>query len=388
MPTPTSLPPLTELLDRTGDLRKQFTDWMDTPQWSNRKRAYIREREIVIDDEFLLSVVLEEFVRDWRSGRGQSATSQFLAAHPALDDLDRELVSTWTDARLGVFEITGRHGDGLHTRNLVDDLDYPLYSNLGPSGLQGFPENGFLWSMVAPVHPATAEWMLIGSTCAYPRKDAKLAAEIAMQLLMAAPHTLARNSDLWERSWQMQREDRERFIAEVGGPVTILPAEDAAALLEHLTLQSPEGAELPMTAKQRRQHRRSAAQMRASSLEAFGDSEAVALVYDETEGLWMNPNIGDLIDFYETPAALKRAPARRELVEWLEGDIPLLLLDHLAEVYPDTVDEVWRLGLKQPTFSWSSDGERFLARHRTARPAPPVPQRLATGPRLSELLRG
>lgn len=117
MPTPTPLPPLTRLLDRTGDLRKQFADWMDTPQWLSRKRAYIREREVVIDDELVLSVVLEEFVRDWRSGRGQSASSQFLATHPGLDDLDRALVSTWTDARLGVFEITGRHGEGLRTRN-------------------------------------------------------------------------------------------------------------------------------------------------------------------------------------------------------------------------------------------------------------------------------
>jgi hypothetical protein len=55
-----------------------------------------------------------------------------VANRPDLPEHERKLVLGWRDVVEGIFEVHGRDGDAFVTENLVDELTYRVYSNMGP----------------------------------------------------------------------------------------------------------------------------------------------------------------------------------------------------------------------------------------------------------------
>ena len=51
-------------------------------------------------------------------------------------DLDREMLLGWRDPVEGIFEIRSRDRDAIVLLNLIDDLEYRTYSNMGPAALR------------------------------------------------------------------------------------------------------------------------------------------------------------------------------------------------------------------------------------------------------------
>ena len=64
---------------------------------------------------------------------------QFLAGRPDLTAADREMLRGWRDPVEGIFEIHRKHRDSLVLLNLLDDLEYRVYSNMGPALSAGCP---------------------------------------------------------------------------------------------------------------------------------------------------------------------------------------------------------------------------------------------------------
>ena len=59
----------------------------------------------------------------------------FISAHPELAEADRQMLPGWRDVVEGVFEIRERDGEAIIAVNLIDELTYRVYSNVGPVAL-------------------------------------------------------------------------------------------------------------------------------------------------------------------------------------------------------------------------------------------------------------
>ena len=64
---------------------------------------------------------------------GKTVLEQFLASWPDLSAADRDLLRGWRDPVDRIFVIRGRDADSLILLNLVDDLEYRTYANMGPA---------------------------------------------------------------------------------------------------------------------------------------------------------------------------------------------------------------------------------------------------------------
>lgn len=53
----------------------------------------------------------------------------------------------------GIFEIRGHEGDAVILLNLIDDLEYRTYSNMGQVFLRRLPKSGFLHARLVPLSP-------------------------------------------------------------------------------------------------------------------------------------------------------------------------------------------------------------------------------------------
>ena len=113
---------------------------------------------------------------------------QFLASWPDLSAADREILRGWRDPVDGIFEIRGRDGDSLILLNLVDDLEYRTYSNMGPAAFRPLPKHGFVCARLVPIGPVPDAWLVSGSMRAYRKSDAAQVAQAALELRPGCPN--------------------------------------------------------------------------------------------------------------------------------------------------------------------------------------------------------
>ena len=84
---------------------------------------------------------------------GRTVVDRFVASRPDLDAADREMLLGWRDPVEGFFEILGQDGDAIVLLNLIDDLTYLTYANMGPASLRRLPKGGFVYVRLVPVSP-------------------------------------------------------------------------------------------------------------------------------------------------------------------------------------------------------------------------------------------
>jgi hypothetical protein len=75
---------------------------------------------------------------------GGTVVDRFVASRPNLDAADREMVLGWRDPVEGIFEIRRKDRDAIILLNLIDDLEYRTYSNMGPAVFRPLPRGGFV----------------------------------------------------------------------------------------------------------------------------------------------------------------------------------------------------------------------------------------------------
>jgi hypothetical protein len=79
----------------------------------------------------------------YRLPDGQTVVDRFVASRPDLTAADREMLLGWRDPVEGIFEIRGQDGDAIILLNLLDDLKYRTYSNMGRAAFRSLPRAGF-----------------------------------------------------------------------------------------------------------------------------------------------------------------------------------------------------------------------------------------------------
>jgi hypothetical protein len=128
-------PSLARLIGRSAELKRALVDFALSPRMERHLERFMVEgagpQEVLIEDEAIDAI--DRFALLYRLPNGKTVLDQFLASWPDLSAADREMLRDWRDPVDGIFEIRGRDSDSLILLNLVDDLAYRAYSNMGPA---------------------------------------------------------------------------------------------------------------------------------------------------------------------------------------------------------------------------------------------------------------
>jgi hypothetical protein len=315
---------------------------------------------------------------------------RFVASRPDLTAADREMLLGWRDPVEGIFEILRKDGDAVILLNLVDDLEYRTYSNLGRAAFRPLPRGGFVHGRLVPIRPVPGAWLVSGSMSAYRKSGAAQVAQAAMKLATRRPELVFRNPEKIEQGWQQMRQDRAEFVEFFGGDEFVLPPGEVEERLNAYYRHHQEAAIARRPGRFRDRHVPGLDAPLFTLPPELADFDTVGVIFDEVDGLNFYPDYGMLRDLFGDPAFA----ADKEYADVLRGYLrsetiaPLPLL-RLAAAHPDTVDAVFKKILRKPNFTWAEHGEALLRRRKAwyyeHEPRPGVS---VIGARLAELALG
>ncbi|WP_236652132.1 hypothetical protein [Streptacidiphilus neutrinimicus] len=334
--------------------------------------------------------IIDNFILRYRLPDGSTVVDKFVAGRRDLAESDRQILLGWRDPVEGIFEIRRKDGEAVVLLNLVDDLEYRTYSNVGRAAFRGVTKGDFLLATLVPVHSVDGVWLVSGALSSYPKSSATEVARAALELATSHPALAFRNPEKIERGWESMREDRAAFIEFCGSDELVLPPADAEDQLNayYRHRQETTVAQLPERARSRR--------LPGLDLPFFelpqelADSDTVGVIYDEIDGLNFYTDYGMLQDLFADPALAGRRPHQDLLRTYLRAEsISPLPIRRLAAAHPETADAVFRKLLRKPSFTWPEHGEELLRRRKPwyyeQEPRPGVS---VIGERLSELIAG
>jgi hypothetical protein len=378
---------LTRLIERSAELKRDLVDFACSPRLKRSLAAAMAEAGLEELEEADAIGVIDRFALQYRMRDGKTVVDRFVASRPDLDDTDREMLLGWRDPVEGFFEIRGQDGDAIVLLNLVDDLTYLTYSNMGPASFRELPKHGFVHARLVPVSPVPGTWLISGMMTTYDKSAAGTIAQVAMKLATTRPELVFRNPEKVEQGWQQMRENRAEFVEFFGGDELVLPPAEAAGRINAYYRHHQEAA------LARRPARRRPRNLPGLDVPAFelppglADADTIGIIFDETDGLNFYPDYGMLRDLFADPALA----ADQQYADVLRGylrskTIPPLPLERLAAAHPDTVDAVFRKILRQRDFTWAEHGEALMRRRKAwyyqREPRPGVS---VIGARLAEL---
>ena len=122
-----------DLVKRAGQLKPMLVDFAFSPLFDRELTPVIARNfpDMIVDDEATFSMVLDHFVLQHRLKSGTTVVEAFVAAHPELTAAERAMLLGWRDVVEGMFEVTRKDSDAVILFNVVDELTYRAWSNLG-----------------------------------------------------------------------------------------------------------------------------------------------------------------------------------------------------------------------------------------------------------------
>ncbi|MGH3185195.1 MAG: hypothetical protein ACRDOE_25265, partial [Streptosporangiaceae bacterium] len=145
-----SEPSLTFLIERSAQLKRDLVDFACSPRFERNLERFMLEaadlRRELSEDKAI--GVIDRFALQHRLPDGTTVVDRFVASRPDLTAADREMLLGWRDPVEGLFEIRGNDGDAdaIVLLNLLDDLEYRTYSNMGPAVFRPLPRGGFVYA--------------------------------------------------------------------------------------------------------------------------------------------------------------------------------------------------------------------------------------------------
>jgi hypothetical protein len=383
-------PSLACLIERGAELKRALVDYALSPRMGRHLERFMVEGvgpdEVLIEDETIDAI--DRFALLYHLPNGKTVLDQFLASWPDLSAADREILRGWRDPVDGIFEIRGRDGDSLILLNLVDDLEYRTYSNMGPAAFRPLPKHGFVYARLVPIGPFPDAWLVSGSMRAYHKSDAAQVAQAALEVATRLPELVHRNPGKVEQAWRQMWAERAAFMEFFGCDELVLPPAEAAERINAFYRHRQE------TALAARSTRRRPPNIPGVDVPAFelpselADAETVGVIYDEIDGLNFYNDYGMLRDLFADPALASDKRHADVLRGYLRAEtIGPLPFRRQAAAHPQTVDAVFRKVLRQPHFTWADRGEALLRRRKPwYYEREPRPNRTVIGARLSELI--
>ena len=381
---------LTRIIERSAELKRDLVDFACSPRLERSLAAAMLEAGLEDIEEADPIGTIDWFALQYRMRDGRTVVDRFVASRPDLDAADRKMLLGWRDPVEGFFEIRAKDGDAIILLNLIDDLEYRTYSNMGPKVFRQMPRGGFVHARLVPIAPVPGAWLISGMTTTYRQSDAGHIAEVALELATARPELVFRNPEKVKQGWKQMREDRAGFVDFFGGDQLVLPPAEAGDRLDAYYRQRQEAALARQPARRRRRN------LPGLDVPAFelppdlADADTIGIIYDFTDGLNFYNEYGMLRDLFADPALAADKRYADVLRGYLRSDtIAPLPLERLAATHPDTVDAVFRKILRQRDFTWAEHGKALMRRRKAwyyeREPRPGVS---VIGDRLVELVLG
>ncbi|HKS47972.1 MAG TPA: hypothetical protein VJT49_23240 [Amycolatopsis sp.] len=393
-PTPVGDISVEDLITRAADLKGELVAFAQSPRFARRLDALLidaADRHGYLDESTAIRTI-DHFALQYRLSDGRTVVERFVAQRrPQLSDDEQAMMLGWRDVVEGCFEVRQFDGDAVELHNLLDDLTYRVYSNMGRKPFTKLRKGMFVIGRIVPVHPATDAWLVSGHFVTFPKSARHQIAQTAVREITARPELLRRNPALLRRAGEVQAEHRADFVAQVGSDLVVLPPEEAQETLrEHYRrLRQKAVADLDGKAAKHAATRRPTPEEMGRLPDELLEADDIALIYDESEGLNYYRDFGHLDALFADPALARARTNLAQLREYLHDDsVSPLAIRRLVQRHPDGADPVFRALLRKPGFSWSRDGERLLRRHKKAFfDREPMPSVSIIGERLAALLR-
>jgi hypothetical protein len=375
------------LLDRAGELKRQLVEFSQQPRYARAFRAMQAEQGDNAEawDETRFILLWDSFLLEHRLRNGRTVVEQFVDARPDLSPQDRQMLLGWRDVVSGVFEVQRRDGPALILVNLVDDLTYRARATAGTSVFRQMPKRSFLLTRLVAVGD---EWMFSGPTTVLRRPaEREAAVRLALEMSLRKPKAAFRNPEKLARAWELQREERQRFIRFFGADLVVVPGNQAQRRLDEYNAFSREEILREQPGAVRRASSTPAPVMELPP--EWVESETVAFIYDEDDGLEFLAEFGLVEEAFADPDLVRRRRHREQVLSYLHDDsVSPMVLRRLADRDPDKASVLFRRMLKRPRFDWVLDGEKLL---RSAKPEhfsrPRLPAVTPVGERLAAYAR-
>jgi hypothetical protein len=360
-------PSLDSLIERSAGLKRALVDFACGPRFERYLALFIGEAagpgEALSEAEAI--GIIDCFALQHRLPNGKTVLDQFLASRPDLTAADRELLRGWHDPVEGIFEIRSKDRKAIVLLNLLDDLEYRAYSNVGPDAFRSLPKGGFVHARLVPIRPVAGAWLVSGLLSGYPKSGAAQIARVAIGLATKRPELVFRNPVKIEQGWKQMRADRAAFIEFFGSDEVILPAAEAGERLNAYYRHRQESA---LASHSGRRRPRNVPGVDVAAFELPGelaDADTIGIIYDEIDGLNFYNEYGMLRDLFVDPALAADKRYADVLRGYLGSDtVGPLPFRRLAAAYSETVDAVFRKILRKPSFTWIEHGEALLRRRK------------------------
>lgn len=357
------------LIERSGDLKQELVAYIERGALRRELDSARRERfgtSRRIDEGDFINF-LDWFLLQHRLPDGRTVIEQFVADHPRLPGKERQMLLGWRDVVEGIFRVEEQEGEALLAVNLVDELTYRIRSNMGPRAIASLKPGDFLITRIVPVQD---EWLLSGATHRLPASSRTHVLRQAAALALRSPSLCFRNPKKLQEAWDVQRADREEFIAFFGSDTVVVPGErlpETMRAYAHYKVYEARDAE-GRTAAERSQ-------------EAYGRdpplpvpdfpqemlaAKTIGIIYDEVEGMHFFTDFGTLEEAFAEPELAARDPHRAAVLAYFQDpDLHPLPLRRLAAHDLQNADRVFRAALPaRPRFSWQRDGEALMRQYK------------------------
>jgi hypothetical protein len=239
---------LARLIERSAELKRDLVDFACRPRLERALGAAMQEAGLEELEEADAIGIIDRFALQYRMRDGRTVVDRFVASRPDLDAADRETLLGWRDPVEGIFEIRGKDGDAiilLNLLNLLDDLEYRTYSNMGPTVFRRLPMRGFVQARLVPIRPVPEAWLVSGTMSSYRKSDAAQIAQAAMEAATRRPELVSRNPEKVKQGWEQMRDDRAGFVEFFGGDELVLPPAEAEERLNAYYRQRQEPPRSP-----------------------------------------------------------------------------------------------------------------------------------------------
>ncbi|WP_031080165.1 hypothetical protein [Streptomyces sp. NRRL WC-3549] len=361
-------PSLTDLIERSAELKGELVAFAQSARFDRWLTPLLLAaagpaRQL---DEGEAIRITDHFVLRYRLPDGSTVVGRFVAGRKDLTAAEREMLLGWRDPVEGIFEVLRKDGDAVVLLNLIDDLEYHTYSNVGRTAFRGVSEGGFLHTCLVPVHSAGGAWLVSGAMSYYPGSRAADIAQAALELATDRPELVFRNPRKTEEGWRRMREDRAAFVEFCGGDELILPPAEAEDLLNAYYRARQEAAVAAQPGRRARRRRVPGPDLPSFAFpRELAESDTIGVIHDQVDGLNFYADYGMLQDLFADPARTGRRRHQELLRTYLrEETIAPLPIRRLAAAHPETADVVFRKLLRKPGFVWSEHGEALLRRRK------------------------
>ena len=332
-----------ELVRRCGELKGELVAFTRASRFARR----VAWNDVNRVDHFILRQRLPD---------GRTMVDLFVASRPDLSENERRIVLGWRDAVETLIEVRSHQDDTVEGVGVIDELPYRIHSTAPMPRLE---VGSFLITRIVPV---AADWLFSGESQTFPASYRRALLRMAAQLAVEFPALLFRNPDVLAQAWEQQAVDRRRFMDYFRSDMVVLRGRKLKAQMG--AFNEYRYAEATAAAKHGPQ-RRSPPPMEFA--DALLESELVAIIYDEAEGMLMFPYFDALDELFGDPELIRNRYYRSTLNTYLRDEtVSPVLFRRLGQRHPDTVSVVFRKLLGKRAFDWGRDGEALLRKHKSA----------------------